>query len=166
MTPIQFPEKIITFLSQVPSIDIGYGGFTFCQPDDLLKAQVGYSIDSKKNTILKGIEGEWKKEWVVIGVDDLVGDPIFVDTHSKLFVVMTAEPSTTWDPYPIADSLENFSAIIAQLAVLSVNRSTPKEWDINPLSEKEKKAFLTVVATNNPDSEIGYWENFLDLDLD
>lgn len=161
---MQFPEKISTALQELPSIDIGYGGFTFYQPDDLLKAQIGYSIDSRKNSILKGTEGEWKKEWIVIGIDDLVGDPIFVDTTTQSFVVMTAEPSTAWDPYPIADSIENFSAIIAQLTVLSINRGTPEEWDKNPLSEKEKNTFLTAIAADNPDSQIGYWENFLDLE--
>jgi hypothetical protein len=161
---MEFPEKILSFLNHTSSIDIGFGGFTFYQPDDLLKAQVGYSIDSRKNSILRGIEGEWKKEWIVIGLDDLVGDPIFVDTTTSSFVVMTSEPSTEWNPYPIADSLENFSTILTHLASLSVNRSTPEEWDKNPLQDNEKKEFLTVISIANPDSEIEYWEGFLDLE--
>ncbi|HZX74139.1 MAG TPA: hypothetical protein VFE57_06955, partial [Cyclobacteriaceae bacterium] len=68
---MQFPEKIITFLNNAPSVDIGYGGFTFFPADGLEKGQVGFSIDSRKNSIQTGAEGEWQKEWIVIGLDDL-----------------------------------------------------------------------------------------------
>ena len=161
---MQFSKKIHEILAALPSIDIGYGGFTFFASEELEKAQVGYSIDSRKNSILKGTEGEWQKEWIVIGLDDLVGDPIFVDTKTTDLVVMTAEHAAEWNPYPIADSLDNFVEIINQLATLSFGRNTPETFEENPLPEKDKNEFISALRLANPNSEIEYWEGFFDLE--
>jgi hypothetical protein len=58
--------------------------------DELDQGQIGYSVDDNNNSLITGQEGDWKDEWLVIGVDGLIGDPIFVDTSSKKLQVLTA----------------------------------------------------------------------------
>jgi hypothetical protein len=45
-------------------------------------------------------EGDWKPNWLVIGFEDLCGDPLFVDIESAGFPVFTA-----------AHGMENWKAI-------------------------------------------------------
>ncbi|MBX2967674.1 MAG: hypothetical protein KF845_16150 [Cyclobacteriaceae bacterium] len=158
-------EKIRKFLQDNSEISIGYNEITFFAVDELDEEQVGYSVDDNNNSLITGQEGDWKEEWLVIGVDGLIEDPIFVDTSSKQLQVLTAAHGEgEWEPIPIADTLDSFAYIIIELKKNSVNRSTPVDLEENPISDNEKKQFLARIKKNNSYSDIDYWENFLEAD--
>jgi hypothetical protein len=155
-------EKVRKFLTNDSEVSFGYNGLTFLSADKLDDGQIGYSVDSKGNSLITGQEGDWKKEWLVIGTDTIVGDPIFIDTSSKQLQVLTAgHGEGEWECITIADSLDNFADIISELKKVSVKRTTPIALEKNPLPEKERNQFIQKVGTDNSETEIYYWENFL-----
>ena len=155
-------EKVRKFLKNDSEVSFGYNGLTFLSADKLNDGQIGYSVDSKGNSLITGQEGDWKEEWLVIGADTLVGDPIFIDTSSNKLQVLTAgHGEGEWECIPIADSLDNFADIISELKKISVKRTTPVALEKNPLAEKERNQFIQKVEKSNSETEIYYWENFL-----
>jgi hypothetical protein len=80
-------------------------------PAELEAGQVGYSVDVEGRSLIGG-DGGWRAEWVVIGIETLLGDPIFVDVTTPQLPVFTAMHGMgKWDPELIADSLEQFLGI-------------------------------------------------------
>ncbi|MBX2943371.1 MAG: hypothetical protein KF860_13595, partial [Cyclobacteriaceae bacterium] len=130
-------EKIREFLRSNSEVSIGYNEIVFFPADELDGGQVGFSVDDKNNSLITGHEGDWKEEWLVIGVDSLLGDPIFVDTSSKQLQVLTAvHGEDEWEAILIADSLDSFSEIIVELKKLSADRTTLTDFEQNPISNK------------------------------
>ncbi len=158
-------DKIRTFLRDNSEISVGYNEITFFAVDELNEGQVGYSVDDNNNSLITGQEGDWKDEWLVIGVDGLIGDPILVDTSSKKLQVFTAAHGDgEWEPISIADTLDSFTDIILELKKIRINRTTPVDLEENPITYKEKRQFIAKVKKNNSNSNIDYWENFLEDD--
>ena len=158
-------DKIKTFLRGNSEVSIGYNELTFFAVDELDEGQVGFSVDDNNNSLSTGQDGDWKGEWLVIGIDGLIGDPIFVDTNSNQLQVLTAAHGVgKWEPIPIADSLDSFSDIIQKLKKISVNRTSPVDLEKNPISSTEKKQLIADIKKNNSNSDIDYWENFLEED--
>jgi len=61
----------------IPPVSLGYTTVRIYTLDELEEAQMGYSVDPLGNSLVDNAEGSWKKEWLVIGYEDLCGDPIF-----------------------------------------------------------------------------------------
>ena len=71
--------------------------------------QLGYREDEEGNSFVGNNEGDWKESWFVIGCDEDLGDPIFVDINNKNYPVLTAEHGMgEWEPSVLYDSLEEF----------------------------------------------------------
>jgi hypothetical protein len=158
-------EKIKLFLNSTISISIGYNEISFLSADMLDEGQVGYRIDPNGNSLITGNEGDWKEEWLVIAYDASLGDPIFVDTKSDSLSIFTAAiGQEIWEPVLVADSLDNFNKIILRLKDVSLKRTNPVELEANPITEKERQDFLSEIETKNPNSEIWFWETFLEND--
>lgn len=150
------------FLRDVPNISLGYQDIKFFAPDKLEEEQIGYRVDTDNNSLIGDAEGDWKEEWFAIGNDNL-GDPIIVDTSEPSFVVMTAmHGEGEWEPGLIAESLEKFKNIILQLKALSKKRTTPVEFEKNPIPEKEQLRFMKNVEDENPNIDIDYWSMFME----
>ncbi|USK36308.1 hypothetical protein LIT25_16180 [Bacillus sp. F19] len=67
--------------------------------EEIEEGQLGYSIDEDGNSLAGNDEGDWKESWYVIGYDELVGDPIFIDISNKKYPVMTAmHGEGEWEP--------------------------------------------------------------------
>jgi hypothetical protein len=96
---------------------------------------------------------------------DQLGDPIIVDTgllNSPVFSAVHGEGN--WEPFVIADSLDNFKEIILALERISSNRRTPSEIEKNPINALEAQGILTKIEALNPNADIWYWESFFDTD--
>jgi hypothetical protein len=155
-------EKIKGFLTETPNISFGYREINFFSADKLEEEQIGYSFDTHNNSLVTGQEGDWKEEWLVIGIDDL-GDPIIVDVSEQNLTVMTAmHGEGEWEPYSIADSLDNFKKIILELKKLSQKRTNPVDLEKNPISKKERKQFIKQIEEENPNVDVDYWDNILE----
>ncbi|HEK9098975.1 hypothetical protein KFD70_05640 [Bacillus pfraonensis] len=78
--------------------------------DEFEEGQLGYRVGGLENESLIGNEkGDWKDSWFVIGYEELMGDPFFVDVKDVHFPVYTAEHGMdAWEPLLHSDSLEKF----------------------------------------------------------
>lgn len=156
-------DLVINFLSADHDLCIGYSGITFLKVEELNKGQIGYSRNEDGNSFIDGQEGYWREEWLVIGQDELLGDPIFVDTKSEALTVFSAiHGEGKWEPYIVAHSFSNFINIIEHLKIISENRENPVALESNPLSIHESEQFLYNIKHNNPFADIQYWKGFLE----
>jgi hypothetical protein len=157
-------DKIKNFLSDTEDISLGYNEINFAQPDNLDEEQIGYSVDTNGNSLITGSDGDWREEWLVIASDQL-GDPIIVDvSSSNLTVLSAAQGEGTWEPFIIADSLDNFRNIISSLDNVSKDRTNPVDLQKNPITDIERQDVLTKIEKQNSDTELWYWKNFFDND--
>lgn len=77
--------------------------------EEFEEGQIAYSVDQEGNSLIGNNEGDWKESWYVIGYDEDLGDPIFVDIRNKNYPVMTAmHGEGDWDPEVIFSSLDEF----------------------------------------------------------
>lgn len=77
--------------------------------EEFEEGQVGYRIDEEGHSLTGDNEGDWKENWFVIGYDELVGDPIFIDLTNKNYPVLTAmHGEGNWEPEGMFSSLDDF----------------------------------------------------------
>lgn len=77
--------------------------------EEFEEGQLGYSVDEEGNSLTGNNEGDWKETWFVIGYDEDLGDPIFVDIEDKNYPVMTAmHGEGDWEPEVMFSSLNEF----------------------------------------------------------
>lgn len=83
--------------------------FHLISRDEFEDGQLGYREDEEGNSFVGNNEGDWKESWFVIGYDEDLGDPIFVDINNKNYPILTAEHGMgEWEPSVLYDSLEDF----------------------------------------------------------
>ena len=98
--------------------------------------------------------------------DDSLGDPIFVDISTpKLKVLGAAHGEGIWEPFVIADSLDNFRKIMVLVNEVTRGRTEPDDLEKNPISDDERDAVLKVIEKQNPKTDVWYWENFFENDF-
>ena len=158
-------QKIYEFLTSVSKITIGLFELGFSNPSRLDQDQIGYCKNALTGeSLITGKEGDWKEEWLVIGWDGMVGDPIFLDLQSQELTVFSAPHGVGyWEPSKIADSLESFSQIIIKLRELSNDREDLVRLENKPISFQEGKDFLDFVRQNNPESDPEFWEAIIQV---
>ena len=159
------PQQLNDFLATAQDLLLGYNGIIFSKLDALNDAQIGYSVDENGKSLTTGNIGDWQQQWIVIA-DDSLGDPIFIDTSSpKLKVMGAAHGEDIWEPFIIADSLDNFKQIISQINAVAKGRTEPDELEKNPISDEEQAAVLKLIEKQNPKTDVWYWENFFENDF-
>ena len=135
-------------------VSIGYGTIDLIPARDLASAQQGYG----------DADCGWQPEWLVVGHEELCGDPLFIDTDDEDFPVYTAEHGTgAWRPRLIAFSFRHFGQILEHLSELSRGRSNPVELERRPVSASERVAFMEFIRRDSPDVDFGFWESLLEV---
>ncbi|MEH6949189.1 hypothetical protein V7068_19400 [Bacillus sp. JJ634] len=77
--------------------------------EEFEEGQLEYRIDDDGNDLTGDNEGDWNENWYVIGYDELVGDPIFVDRNNKNYPILTAmHGEGDWEPEVMFSSLNEF----------------------------------------------------------
>jgi hypothetical protein len=128
---------------EIDSASFGLCSIFIFKVDQLESAQLGYAVS--ENDIEN--QGDWRKEWLVIGYEDLCGDPIFIDSTSDDFTVYTAAHGEgTWAPVSIASSFENFMRI---LHLLNENKGNYSE------------SVFERILNENPSVEIDFWKSIV-----
>lgn len=83
--------------------------FHLFSKDEFEEGQIGYRKEEDGKSFVGSDKGDWKESWYVIGYDEDLGDPIFIDTNNKKYPVLTAEHGMgEWKPSVLYDSLEEF----------------------------------------------------------
>jgi hypothetical protein len=155
-------EKILEGI--IPEVSFGYRTVHVFRPSELKSGQLGYSVGPNGESLTGNMKGDWLPHWIVIGREDLCGDPLFIDSSSERFPVFTAmHGKGEWDAKQIADSLQGFWRALLVVAALSKNRENPTSLEKNPLTQFEKDAALTAIGRENAGGDIEFWEIWLSL---
>lgn len=153
------PDTYLRWRSSMPfdEISIGSGGLKLAQADRLKSAQIGYSISADGASFCSGHAGDWQPEWLVIGEDTGVGDPLILDTIKN--TVLTAMNGVgEWEPVLIAVSVEGFAFALGQIRQLSVGREHPVAMARNPIPAHTRDEALASIAAANPNVHMQFWE--------
>ena len=157
-------DNLKKLLSNVENISIGFQEINLVDFENFQNFQIGYSIDSKGKSLVGDNIGDWKKQWIVIAEDSL-GDPVFINIGDKNYPVFTSQHGNEiWTEIKISDTFENFLIILEDLKSLSIGRENTVKIDENPITKEEFNRFISKVKDKNPDSEIWFWEVFLEED--
>jgi hypothetical protein len=144
---------------KVPEISIGCSTVHLFKRDKFEGGQVGYSVDPKGKSLTGMAEGDWRPTWVVIGYEESLGDPIFVDIAQQDFPVYTAMHGMgKWLEEKIADSFRGFIKGLELISEIAVGRESPVLLDQNPISDEDIRQTITRIEQENPTSNMEFWE--------
>ena len=158
---IGIPERYKRARAAVPfdAVSIGYRSIELAPVEQVEDLQQGYGI------VPAGQTTDWQDQWLVIGIDGLCGDPIFIDTSNESFPVFTAiHGEGEWSPELIASSFQHFVEILQRLQELARGRATPAEIKQHPLSSQERQAFIDFIRRRSPDTDLSFWELICETD--
>ena len=126
-------------------------GLTIYAIGEIEKGQIGYRVDPNGNSLI-GDGDRWRHNWIVIGHEDLCGDPIFIDTESGDMPVLTAvHGQGSWESNLIAKSAVAFFASVD--VVNSVRQGS-----------SDAESGLTRIAEENAgcDIDLEFWSLLLE----
>jgi hypothetical protein len=105
-------EQLRQMLAEAPeSLAVGDAVVVLPEPDELGDLQLGYGVDADGGELSGDKPGDWRAAWIVIGTDEDLGDPFFVDLAEPELPVFTAmHGAGSWDPQPVAPSLKELLA--------------------------------------------------------
>jgi hypothetical protein len=105
-------ELLRQALGEAPrELKVGDGVVRLATLDELGDLQVGYGVGPDGQDLSGNARGDWRASWIVIGVDEDLGDPLFVDLADANVPVFTAmHGAGPWDPRPVARSLQHLLA--------------------------------------------------------
>ena len=140
---INVPEKI--FNREFEEIDVGMSTLSFFKKEDLEKAQIGYKYDNKKDSI-KNWKGE---EFVVIGNDSALGDPIIAKVDEEEIPIYSMFHDD-WSSFErVAESFEQYMGILEMIDKTDLHR---RDKIIDLLDEIEEIV---------PEESYYYWEDLI-----
>jgi hypothetical protein len=143
-------------------VSFGYSTIHVYRAAELATGQVGYSVSPEGDILSGNGEGDWRDTWIVIGYDEILGDPIFIDTAEDTYPVYTAmHGEGYWAPERIAVSLEAFGHSLDAVAAVAKGREHPVALQEHPLLKSEKDELLATIRRYNPKLDLGFWENFV-----
>jgi hypothetical protein len=159
------PPQYAPWLAALGFHEISFdaGGLKLFTPQELEEGQVGYARSEEGKSLCDGRPGSWQPEWVVIGNETGMGDPIFLDTSLPALPVLTAmQGEESWEPRTIAASLKDFAAALRAFQEIAVGREHPVALERNPLSSEERERALQRIAGANGDEiDMDFWEALL-----
>ena len=114
---------------------------TLLSADELGEAQIGYGVGPHGEALDGDAPGDWKRSWLVVAREGLLGDPIFVDLESDGLRVFTAmHGAGAWEPEQIALLLRASSKPCEKSSASRHGRGNPVELERNPLPDSERES--------------------------
>lgn len=159
------PARYIDLRKSLPDeVSFGCGGIKIFSAAEIEKQQLGYSVAPDGSSLCTGVEGAWQPNWLVIGHETALGDPIFIDPDAAAMPVFTAMHGVgAWEPAQIATSGQAFANCMNEFSRISAGRANPAERDSNPVSDDERKRFLDRMAElNGLASAPEFWDLLLE----
>src|SRR5512139_2763338 len=146
----------------ITEVYFGCDGFRIYTPEELEKAQVGYSRHPDGTDLTGEAEGDWKREWVVIGYDTNLGDPYFVDTSSEQLPVYTAMHGMgAWQPNSVSPGTESFLSSLKYLRVQSTQDDSLIEPTSSTITDRRQlKSLEREMSSLNAGHE--FWGSFFE----
>lgn len=159
-------EQYIEIRREIPleKVSFGYQTMILFPVEELEEAQVGYSVDPSGVTLTGEDEGDWKNSWLVIGYEELCGDPFFVDLNVQGLTVFTAAHGEgMWNPVFVASSFNGFIESLNEIRRISHGRGYPVALEQNPLPKVERKRILNKIAELNGNGSLEFWESWFEV---
>ena len=141
--------------------EVSFGGTTvnLFAEGELEEGQLGYSRGASGEDFTGTGEGDWKTNWLVIGYEDLCGDPIFLDLKDINLPVYTAiHGQGRWDPIGISISLEGFIEALTIVDRVSEGRKNPVALVHNSLSQSEEDESLASIESAVGSVSLEFWK--------
>ena len=138
----------------VVTVSLNGRDLTLFSKSQIEDAQLGYSVDSDGKDLTGPGRGPWKNYWLVVGRDELVGDPVFLDTRKRSNGVLTAmHGQGAWAPISIASSIETFFKGLEFIKSLSPSQV---------LQTKAKRKLISRIASTTNADGLEFWATWLD----
>jgi hypothetical protein len=105
-------ELLREALSEAPeTLQVGDGVVRLASPDALGELQLGFGVGPDGDDLSGEQSGDWRASWIVIGIEEDLAGPFFVDLAEPDMPVFTAmHGAGRWDPQPVAPSLQKLLA--------------------------------------------------------
>ncbi|MBQ7410480.1 MAG: hypothetical protein IJW20_03755 [Clostridia bacterium] len=145
---INVPEKI--FDRNFEEVDVGVSTLSFYKKDEIEDAQIGFRYDNNKKEIKK-----WKgKEYVVIGNDSALGDPIIAKVDEKDIPIYSMFHDD-WSSFEkVAESFEQYIGILEMIEKTDLHR---RDKIIDLLDDIEEIV---------PEASYYYWKDLINSAFD
>jgi hypothetical protein len=123
LPPVELSEKQLDLIRRLRTVcdeNRRYMQLEIWDPANLAASQVGYSIDKHGNSLITAGEYSWQPQWVAVGNETLMGDPLFLSTDIEMFGFVSHEPAwsagpdLTCHPDELVESLEGISRAIKE----------------------------------------------------
>lgn len=151
---------------RITEVYFGSEGFRVYTPEELEKAQVGYAKHPDGTDLTGQEEGDWKREWIVIGYDTNLGDPYFVDTGNEQLTVYTAmHGAGAWDPHIVSPALGNFLRCLKHLQTQSHQDDSLIEPNDSTVTDRGRIMDLKE-ELNRMNGEEEFWDAFFERHVD
>ena len=139
----------------------GSNGFSITDEASISDLQLGYSVNPDGRNMSGPNEGDWQKNWIVIGTDTEVGDPFFVDTNESSLPVYTGMHGIgEWRAELVSTSLFSFIEVLSYLSDVSKQDFAQIDPDENTITDPEELATIKS-KLQELSGEKYYWENFI-----
>jgi hypothetical protein len=166
---VNVPQEYNGWFASLPfhEVSFGYAELKLYSPAEMDEVQIGYARSVEGESLADGQPGSWKPEWIVIGNDELLGDPLILDTTNADYPVMTASHGEgSWDARVIASSLDAFAFALKTIRQLSAGRENPAKLEQRPLPEQERERALQAIrASNRGEIDLEFWSLILESGL-
>ena len=159
-------EEYIEVRKAIPleKVSCGYRTVTLFSAAALAEGQVGYSVGEAGEDLTGENDGDWRANWLVIGDEDICGDPILVDlSETDLPVFTAAHGQGRWDPEMLASSLAGFVKALAEIDRVSQNRRNPVLLEAHPLSKVERERVLKQIAKVIGKANLEFWDAWFEV---
>lgn len=146
--------------NSISEVFFGNHGLNIIQSSQIDEMQLGYSIHPDGSDLCGTNEGDWLREWIVIGNDTEVGDPFFVDSSDNDLPVYTAMHGMgTWEPELVSNSLKSFIEALQYLKSLTNQTYSLIDPDDDTITDEEKLNSIQekIVRICGADE---FWESF------
>lgn len=145
---LKVPEKL--FNREFEKVEIGISTLSFFPKDNLEKEQIGYGYDQSNAESPKW----FGKEFVVIGKDSSLGDPIIAKVDETEIPVFTMFNDDKTSVEKVADSFEQYMGVLSMIKETDLYR---RDKIIDLLDEIE-----AIVPKNS----LYYWEELINSAYD
>lgn len=145
---LKVPEKL--FNREFEKVEIGISTLNFFPKDNLEKEQIGYGYDQNRAESPKW----FGKEFVVIGKDSGLGDPIIAKVDETEIPVFTMFNDDKTSVEKVADSFEQYMGVLSMIK----NTDLYRRDKINNL--------LDEIEAIVPENSLYYWEELINSAFD
>ena len=147
---------------KVRNVQVGHQGVELVGPDGLDDAQVGFAVDIDGNDLTGTPPEFWGADWLVIALEESMGDPLFVDTaDAALPVYIATHGRGDWSERDlVADTFDGFADALAWVDETAGGATTPVELEDKPLPEPELDELLERIQQRNPNADDLFWRSF------